>query len=64
MMELMESSNWQLFHRSYREVLEDYDVMKARLTKAHVEHDTDSVHLFDDLYARSYLLSYKYVLCR
>ncbi len=49
MMEAMESSNQKLFRRSYQEVLEDYDVMKARLAKAHEENDAASVQLFDDL---------------
>lgn len=49
MMEMMESSNWQLFHHSYLDVLEDGDVMKARLVKASAENDSDSIQIFDDL---------------
>ena len=49
MMQMMESSNRKLFRRSYREVLEDYDVMKARLAKARADNDIESEQLFDDL---------------
>jgi hypothetical protein len=44
----MESSNRRLFCHSYRDVLGDYDVMKARLVKARAENDSDSTQLFDD----------------
>ncbi len=45
----MESSNQKLFHHSYREMLEDCHVMKARLAKARAENDAASIQLFDDL---------------
>ncbi len=48
-MDAMNSSNRALFRRSYKEVLEDFDLVNERLVPAHTENDRDGVELYNNL---------------
>ncbi len=48
-MDAMNSSNRALFRRSYKEVLEDFDLVNERLVRARTENDRDGVELYNNL---------------
>jgi hypothetical protein len=48
-MEAMNASNRSLFRRSYKEVLEDYDMAKQRLAQARADNDDDDEKLYSNL---------------
>ncbi len=48
-MEAMNASNKSLFRRSYKEVLEDYDIVKERLVRARQDNDVEAEDLYNNM---------------
>jgi hypothetical protein len=51
-MEAMNASNNSLFCQSYKEILEDYGLVKERLAQAHAEDDADALQLGNNLHKK------------
>ncbi len=51
-MEMMNSSNCALFRRSYKEVIEDLDLIKERLVQARNEEDHVDIELYNNLHKK------------
>jgi len=49
MLSFLKESNNNLFRRSYKEILEDLDLMKSRLENAHATNDFDAIKLYDGI---------------
>jgi hypothetical protein len=49
LLDAMNTANRTFFRRSYKEVLEDYDIVKERLNQAREDNDTDAVELFNNM---------------
>lgn len=50
LMEAMNASNKSLFHHLYKEVLEDYDIVKERLVRAHQDNNTEAEDLYNNMH--------------
>ncbi len=48
----MNASNNSLFCQSYKEILEDYGLVKERLAQAHAEDDADALQLGNNLHKK------------
>ncbi len=48
----LNESNRSLFRRSYKEVIEDLDLVKERLVQARNENDHDEVELYNNLHKK------------
>jgi hypothetical protein len=49
MLSFLKESNNNLFRRSYKEILEDLDLMKSRLENARATNDFDAIKLYDGI---------------